>query len=103
MLNQQFDLILSIISSITLPYVLISSVFGMNLANLPIEVDFWTLMGVTMAVSVLMLVALLLARFKKFKTVGQRRSLMPGHMHSGGSSIQRADDLEQDLGLHSYH
>lgn len=36
--DQQFDIGLSIVSSFTLPFVLISGIFGMNLENLPIDV-----------------------------------------------------------------
>lgn len=49
MKDQQFDVALSIFGSITVPFILISGIFGMNLTSLPVDIDFWQLMGVTFA------------------------------------------------------
>lgn len=60
--NDAFQILLSIIGSFTLPFVLISGVWGMNVSNLP-DVDFYTLTGITLASSIFVLLLLLILRW----------------------------------------
>jgi len=61
--EQQFGMLVSIIGAFTLPFMLISGIFGMNLSDLP-DVAFGPLLAVTLAVSVLLFGLLLFFRFK---------------------------------------
>ena len=72
--NDAFQILLSIIGSFTLPFVLISGVWGMNMSNLPgencrfelfnrLDVDFYALTGITFASSIFVLLLLLVLRW----------------------------------------
>lgn len=62
---RQFEVILSIFGSLSVPFAVVSGIFGMNLKNLPSDVDFWTLIGITFVVSFLMLATFSFVRFYK--------------------------------------
>jgi len=55
--RQRFEIILSIFSSITIPFVIIGGIWGMNLQSLP-DVDFWFLLAITSLISIVILVVL---------------------------------------------
>jgi Mg2+ and Co2+ transporter CorA len=61
--NQRFDLMISIIGAITIPYVLISGIFGMNVDNLPTHVDFTMLMIYTGISSLVLMIILYVIRY----------------------------------------
>jgi len=54
MQDSQFSLMVGFLSSFTLPFVVVGGVYGMNLKNLPTDVDFWLLIGLTFLSSVLL-------------------------------------------------
>jgi len=70
--DQRFGILLSIMGAFTIPFVVISGIFGMNLTSLPISVDFWTLMGITFAASVVLFLALILWRMYSQKMEARR-------------------------------
>lgn len=43
--DQRFELLIGILTSFTLPFVVIGGIFGMNLEDLPVKVKFWELLG----------------------------------------------------------
>jgi len=61
--EQQFSMLISIIGAFTLPFVLMSGIFGMNLVDLP-HVSFGPLLMITLAVSFVLFGLLLFFRFK---------------------------------------
>eukprot|EP01114_Cavostelium_apophysatum_P013679 TRINITY_DN3369_c0_g1_i1.p1 TRINITY_DN3369_c0_g1~~TRINITY_DN3369_c0_g1_i1.p1 ORF type:complete len:748 (-),score=166.42 TRINITY_DN3369_c0_g1_i1:87-2330(-) len=60
--DQRMEILGSIAGSFTLPFVIVSGVFGMNLDNLPTQVPFWELMAITLGVSLCILLMFLLIR-----------------------------------------
>lgn len=56
--KRRIEILLSIIGAITLPLVLVSGIWGMNVHDLP-DLSFWPLLGVTSATSFIFLCVLL--------------------------------------------
>lgn len=61
--EQVFEITISAITFFTLPFILVSGIFGMNLKNLPVDVNFWSLLVGTLVISILLLGALMAIRF----------------------------------------
>lgn len=61
--DNTMGILISVIGSFTLPFVMVGGIFGMNNTNLPADVDFYTLMGLTLAFSFIILIALLGGRY----------------------------------------
>jgi len=62
--NDAFQITIAILGSFTVPFVLVTGIFGMNLKNLPIDIDFWGLMAITFGISILTLIGLLVLRWR---------------------------------------
>jgi len=60
--KRRVEILVSIIGAITLPLIIVSGIFGMNLPDLPV-LSFWPLLLVTTAASILLLVILLVGLF----------------------------------------
>jgi len=69
--DHQLGLFLSIVGSFTLPFMLISAIFGMNIKSLPTDIDFWSLLGVTFSISLVMFGFIMFWRFKLQKKVAR--------------------------------
>jgi len=50
---------LTTLGSLVVPFSVVSGIFGMNLRNLPIHIDFALLMGITFGASLLLLMLIL--------------------------------------------
>lgn len=62
--RQRFDLLVSIFSAITLPFVIVSGIFGMNLSTLP-DVSFWQIMLITAGIAVVIFFVLVVIVFNR--------------------------------------
>jgi len=58
-----FEILVSVLSAFTLPFVVVGGVFGMNMTSLPIEASFWQVMVWTFIASIILLIGLLLLRY----------------------------------------
>jgi glutaredoxin len=56
--RQRFEIILSVFGSITLPFVVVGGIWGMNLSNLP-DINFWWVLLFCFIISLLILIVLI--------------------------------------------
>jgi len=61
--NRNMEILLLILTSLVVPFTVVSGIFGMNIHSLPLDVSFWGLMGGTLGVSVLIMLAILVLRW----------------------------------------
>jgi len=62
--DRRFEVVISLLGSLTLPFAIVSGIFGMNLEDLPVQVRFWPLLGGTLAFSVLLFVTFFFWRMR---------------------------------------
>lgn len=72
-----FEIVASVLSSFTLPFVVVAGIFGMNNHTLPVDISFWKVMVWTFVASILLLIGLLVLRnvLRRKLTRNQNREL----------------------------
>eukprot|EP01130_Rhizamoeba_saxonica_P014894 TRINITY_DN657_c0_g1_i1.p1 TRINITY_DN657_c0_g1~~TRINITY_DN657_c0_g1_i1.p1 ORF type:complete len:601 (+),score=126.00 TRINITY_DN657_c0_g1_i1:63-1865(+) len=74
--QKRFEKMLGIVSSFTVPMVIVASIFGMNLDDLPTEVPFWPLLIITFFVSLILLLLFFVLSRKKINLKPWKQQLV---------------------------
>jgi len=107
--QRRFEKVIAIFSSVTLPLVVAGAIFGMNLRDLPETVNFWPMIGITLAIGLVIAVAFFLipkprkskdekkAKFKYEELLAKVTQKYETQKKNQTGSSQRYDNSDDDI------